>query len=132
MITPAELAGVPLFAALPHALRARLAARAADIHANPGEWISYEGDTPYFWVLLEGEVERVRTLAGRDVQVTTFDPGEYFGEIPLMLGTESFAAIRAFAAATARRSLGPGTMPSVSPTFSTKIRSRTRVTGSKK
>ncbi|MEA2664758.1 MAG: thioredoxin reductase [Candidatus Eremiobacteraeota bacterium] len=95
MITPAELADVPLFAAIPHALRARLAARSADIRANVGEWISYEGDPPYFWTLLEGEVERVKTVAGEDVRVTTFDPGEYFGEVPLMLGTESFAAIRA-------------------------------------
>jgi thioredoxin reductase (NADPH) len=95
MITPAELADIPLFAALPHALRARLAARSADIRANVGEWISYEGDPAYFWTLLEGEVERVKTVAGEDVQMTTFDPGEYFGEVPLMLGTESFAAIRA-------------------------------------
>ena len=95
MITPAELADIPLFAAVPHALRARIAARSADIHANAGEWISYEGDPPYFWTMLAGEVERVKTVAGAEVQATTFDPGEYFGEVPLMLGAESFAAIRA-------------------------------------
>ncbi|MEA2784516.1 MAG: thioredoxin reductase [Candidatus Eremiobacteraeota bacterium] len=94
MITPADLAGVPLFAAIPHALRARIAARSADIRANAGEWITYEGDPAYFWTLLEGEVERVKTVAGTEVQMTTFDPGEYFGEVPLMLGTETFAAIR--------------------------------------
>ena len=95
MITPAELADVPLFAAVPHALRARIAARSADIRANTGEWISHEGDLPYFWTLLAGEVERVKTIAGQDVQATTFDPGEYFGEVPLMLSANSFAAIRA-------------------------------------
>lgn len=95
MITPAELAGVPLFAAVSHALRARIAARSADIHANTGEWVSHEGDPPYFWTLLDGEVERVRVVAGQEVQVTTFDPGEYYGEVPLMLGAQSFAAIRA-------------------------------------
>jgi thioredoxin reductase (NADPH) len=95
MITPADLADVPLFAAIPHALRARIAARSADIRANTGEWITYEGDPAYFWTLLEGEVERVKTVAGAEVQMTTFDPGEYFGEVPLMLGTETFAAIRA-------------------------------------
>ena len=94
MITPADLAGVPLFAAIPHALRARIAARSADIRANAFEWITYEGDPAYFWTLLEGEVERVKTIAGTEVQMTTFDPGEYFGEVPLMLGTETFAAIR--------------------------------------
>ncbi len=95
MITPAELAGVPLFAAVPHALRARMAARSADIRANTGEWISHEGDAPYFWTMLDGEVERVKLVAGQEVQATTFDPGEYFGEVPLMLGASSFAAIRA-------------------------------------
>ena len=95
MITPAELAGVPLFAAIPHALRARIAARSADIRANTGEWIAHEGDPPYFWTMLEGEVERVMTVAGEEVQATTFDPGEYFGEVPLMLSSASFAAIRA-------------------------------------
>jgi thioredoxin reductase (NADPH) len=95
MITPAELAGVPLFAAVPHALRARIAARSADIRANTGEWIAHEGDPPYFWTMLEGEVERVMTIAGEEVQATTFDPGEYFGEVPLMLSSASFAAIRA-------------------------------------
>jgi thioredoxin reductase (NADPH) len=95
MITPADLAGVPLFAAIPHALRARTAARSADIRANPGEWITYEGDPPYFWTMLDGEVERVKMVAGTEVQMTTFDPGEYFGEVPLMLGTETFASIRA-------------------------------------
>ena len=95
MITPAELARVPLFAAVPHALRARIAARSADIRANTGEWISHEGDAPYFWTMLDGEVERVKPVAGQEVQATTFDPGEYFGEVPLMLGASSFAAIRA-------------------------------------
>ncbi len=95
MITPADLAGVPLFAAVPHALRARIAARSADIRVNVGEWVTYEGDPAYFWTLLDGEVERVKTAAGIETQMTTFDPGEYFGEVPLMLGTDTFAAIRA-------------------------------------
>jgi thioredoxin reductase (NADPH) len=95
MITPAELSDIPLFAAMPHALRARIAARSADIRVNAGEWISHEGDPAYFWTLLEGEVERVKIVAGEEVQATTFDAGEYYGEVPLMLGTASIAAIRA-------------------------------------
>ncbi len=95
MIIPADLAEVPLFAAVPHALRARIAARSADIRANTGEWISHEGDPAYFWTMLEGEVERVRIVGNEETQMTTFDPGEYFGEVPLMLGAQSFSAIRA-------------------------------------
>ena len=95
MITPAELADVPLFALVPHALRSRIASRSAEVRAKTGEWVSYEGDVAYFWTLLEGEVERVRVVGGKEVQVTTFDAGEYYGEVPLMLGTESFSTIRA-------------------------------------
>ena len=86
---------MPLFAELSHPLRSRLAARSADIHANAAEWIVYEGDPAYFWALLEGEVEAIKLIAGQDVQTTTFDPGEYFGEVPLMLGAKAFNGIRA-------------------------------------
>jgi len=95
MITPADLENVPLFQTMPHALRARIAARSADVHANTGEWVTYEGDVAYFWTMLEGEVERISVATGKEEQLTTFDPTEYFGEVPLMLGTESFSAIRA-------------------------------------
>jgi thioredoxin reductase (NADPH) len=95
MITPNELATVPLFAVLPHELRVRLAARAADIHANAGEWIVHEGDPAYFWVVLGGRVEIVKLVGGTEQQVTWFEPGEYFGEVPLMLTAPAFAAVRA-------------------------------------
>jgi len=95
MITPAELLAVPVFAALSHAQRARIAARAGDIHVNAGEWIVHDGDPVYFWALLSGEVEALKTVAGETRQATTFDPGEYFGEVPLMLGSVSFLGLRA-------------------------------------
>jgi thioredoxin reductase (NADPH) len=95
MITPAELLDVPVFAVLPHAQLSRIATRAADIHANPGEWIVNEGDPAYFWALLSGEVEGVRIVAGEPRQATTFDPGEYFGEVPLMLTARAFLGLRA-------------------------------------
>jgi thioredoxin reductase (NADPH) len=103
MITPDELAEVPLFAALPEALRARIASRSADIRANAGEWIVHDGDAAYFWTLLEGEVEVLSRYGGETQQITSFEPGEYFGEIPLMLGTSSFADVRAITAARLMR-----------------------------
>jgi thioredoxin reductase (NADPH) len=87
--------GVPLLAALPHPLRSRIATRAADVRANAGEWLVHDGDPAYFWVLLEGEVEAVKLVAGQPVQVSTFDPGEYFGEVPLMLAAPAFIGVRA-------------------------------------
>jgi len=95
MITASDLAEVPLFAALPHALRSRLASRAADIHVNAGEFIVNEGDPPYFWVVLAGEVEVVKIVAAAVHQISTFDAGEYFGEVPLMLTAPAFAGVRA-------------------------------------
>ena len=61
----------------------------------PGEWVTREGDAAYLWVVLSGEVERVRLMSGRETQSTTFDPTEFFGEFSVILGTESFISIRA-------------------------------------
>jgi thioredoxin reductase (NADPH) len=95
MITASELEPIPLFAAMPHALRLRLASRSADIHVNAGEFLVNEGDPPYFWVVLEGEVEAIKVVGATTQQITTFEPGEYFGEVPLMLTAPAFAAVRA-------------------------------------
>ncbi len=95
MITAGDLHAVPLFAPLPLALRTRIASRAGDLSVGAGEWIAHEGDPASFWVVLEGEIEAIRMVLGEAIQVTTFDPGEYVGEVPLMLGASSFAALRA-------------------------------------
>jgi thioredoxin reductase (NADPH) len=95
VISPAELAKVPLFALMPEALRARIASRSADISVEAGEWIVHEGSAVHFWVLLDGEVEAVKRYGGELISVSTFDPGEYFGEVPLMLGTNAYLGIRA-------------------------------------
>lgn len=95
MIEADELLAVPLFASAVSSLRERIAARSAEIVVAAGDWLTREGDPAYFWTLLSGEVERVRYLAGKETQATTFDPGEFFGEFPVILGTEQFGAMRA-------------------------------------
>ena len=95
MIEAAELEEIPLFAGVEPALRARIASRSAEILAAPGEWVTREGDAAYLWIVLSGEVERVRLMSGRETQSTTFDPTEFFGEFSVILGTESFISIRA-------------------------------------
>jgi thioredoxin reductase (NADPH) len=95
MITPDDLLTVPFFGTLSRAMLVRMSARAADIRANAQEWIVHDGDPAYFWAVLEGEVEALKMIAGEHQQVTTFDPGEYFGEVPLMLGTVAFTGLRA-------------------------------------
>jgi len=103
MIAPHEITDFPLFAAMTDALRARIVSRSADIRVKTGEWITREGESPYFWTLLEGGVEVIKRYGGDTVQVTTFERGEFFGEMPLMLGTPSFADIRALTSARLMR-----------------------------
>jgi thioredoxin reductase (NADPH) len=95
LIEANDLEDVPLFAGVPPAVRGLIASRSAEILVAPGEWVTREGDAAYLWIVLSGEVERVRLLSGRETQSTTFDPTEFFGEFSVILGTESFISIRA-------------------------------------
>ena len=95
MILPEELSGIPLFAMLPDAVRARIASRSADICVDAGEWIVFEGSTAHFWTVLSGEVEAVKRFGGEERRLRTFDAGEFFGEIPLLLGSEWYLSVRA-------------------------------------
>jgi thioredoxin reductase (NADPH) len=95
LIQPDDLAEVPLFAGVTPALRALIASRSAEILVAAQEWVTREGDAPYLWLVLSGEVERVRLLSGQETQSTTFDATEFFGEFAVILGTESFLSVRA-------------------------------------
>jgi thioredoxin reductase (NADPH) len=95
MISPEEALAVPLLAVLPEGLRERIIRRAADVTVAEGEWFVFEGDPASFWIVISGEIEVMRTVAGRLERATTFDPGEFFGEVPLMLGSGSPRGCRA-------------------------------------
>ncbi len=53
VITPADVAAVPILAVLTQPLKSRILARAADIQANADEWVIHDGDAAYFWILLD-------------------------------------------------------------------------------
>ena len=95
MITPQEIAAYEPYNGLPPALLERIASRAADISANEGEVVLFVGETSSFWTVLEGEVEVLQGYGGQVVQLTTFEPGESFGELQLVIGAESTAEVRA-------------------------------------
>ncbi len=95
MISHDDICEIPLFKMLAPPLRDRLVARAADIQVPAGEWIVHDGDPPFFWALLSGEVESIKLIAGAEQRISSFDPGEYFGEVPLMLGTSALTSLRA-------------------------------------
>ncbi len=95
MITTEDLKTVSLFADVDARLLARIASRVADIRVKKNEWIFQESDPAAFWAVIAGEVEMIKVIGGVQRQTTTFDPGEFFGEVPLMLGAATFSGCRA-------------------------------------
>jgi thioredoxin reductase (NADPH) len=95
-VITADLIGrIALFAKLPEEERASLAARAADIHLRQDEWLVVEGQAPSFYGLLEGRIDVLKDVAGREERIFTYGPGDSFGELPLLLGAPVFANLRA-------------------------------------
>jgi thioredoxin reductase (NADPH) len=104
MITDTELRSLPIFACLDEAESHRFAERAADVRLQEDEWLIREGELPYFFVLLEGRLELTKEILGRPKQLHEYKtPGEFFGEVPILLGAPAFAAIRAKTAARLAR-----------------------------
>ena len=103
MISTDEIAQVPLFAKMPEALRARIVSRSADIRVEAGEWLVHEGSAVHFWTVLEGELEVVKRYGGETMLISTFEAGDYFGEIPLMLGTNAYVGVRSITPARLMR-----------------------------
>jgi thioredoxin reductase (NADPH) len=93
MITPDLLAQIELFAQIPETERASLASRAADVRLQAGDYLLREGQQPAFFGLLEGRMDVWKVMGGRDQRIKTYGPGEYFGEVPLLLGAPSLASL---------------------------------------
>lgn len=90
-----ELRQLPLMSCLPESQLQRMAGGAADIHVNAGEWVIREGEEPWFFVLVEGSLELNKFISGKQLAVHSYKPGEFFGEVPLLLGSPAFASVRA-------------------------------------
>ena len=95
MIEARELEGIPIFDCLEPAERRRLAAKAADVRLQAGEWLIREGELPYFFVLLEGSMELTKEIFGRSQHLIDYKAGEFFGEVPLLMAAPSFASVAA-------------------------------------
>ena len=107
MITAELLKRIPLFAGVPEDERASLAARSADVRLNADEWLILEGQTPAFYALLEGRLAVHKIIAGRDQQLLVYEPGDYFGEVPLLLASPAVASVRSIEPSRVAR-LDPG------------------------
>ncbi len=95
MITPEDLRQLSFFADLDSAGYEELALAAADVCLNEGDWLIQEGDTAAFFVLLRGQLTVSKEAAGAEHVITSYLPGETFGEVPLLLGSGAVASIRA-------------------------------------
>ena len=95
MITIDELRSIPLFATLPDSESSALAARLADIRLHAGEWLVQEGEQPSFFMVVNGSLDVRKIVHGNDRQINVYRPGDYFGELPLLLGAPAIASVRA-------------------------------------
>src|ERR1700735_2830372 len=95
MISPTELQAIPIFACLDEADRQRFAERAADVRMQPEAWLIRERGATGFFVLLEGEVHLVKDILGRPKELRDYKAGDFFGELPILLGAPSLASCQA-------------------------------------
>jgi thioredoxin reductase (NADPH) len=95
MITGDMLRGVPLLAGVDAAELDMIAARAADVALHTNEWLIQEGELPAFFILISGRLTVFKTMAGDERAINEYRPGDYSGEVPLLLGSPAIASIRA-------------------------------------
>jgi thioredoxin reductase (NADPH) len=97
MFTPTELRQAKIFACLDEAECARMAQNAADVRLKAGEWPLREGETPWFYVVFECRLRIVKDILGRQTEFEEYDfkQGDFFGEVPLLLGSPVLASVRA-------------------------------------
>jgi thioredoxin reductase (NADPH) len=87
MVTAEEIEGVEVFETLDKDARERLSRVAADITLAPGEYAANEGDDRALFGVLDGLIEPVKLVDGVENVVGQREPGDIFGEVPIVLGT---------------------------------------------
>ena len=95
MFEAKDMESIPVLACLPESRRAHLAQVAADLRLCAGEWLIREGESPWFYILISGSLEVTKDFSGRPTVVNRYKPGDFFGEVPLLLGSPSVASLRA-------------------------------------
>jgi len=97
MFTIDELKQVKLFSCLGDAECLRCAETAADVRLAPGEWLIREGEPPWFFILFEGRLRLLKEVLGRAQELFDYEyaVGDFFGETPILLGTQALVSLRA-------------------------------------
>jgi thioredoxin reductase (NADPH) len=94
MITVEDLKQFPIFACLEPSYLARLTAKAADVRLEVDEYLVREGELPHFFILLEGGLELTKEILGQSQHLTDYKVGEFFGEVPILMGAPAFVSVR--------------------------------------
>jgi thioredoxin reductase (NADPH) len=98
MFTSDELNRIKIFSCLEETERIRYAEKAADVRLGTGEWLIREGEPPWFFVLFEGRLRMAKDVMGRQEDLDEhyeYQVGDFFGETPLLLGTQALVSLRA-------------------------------------
>jgi thioredoxin reductase (NADPH) len=96
MVELEDLRRLELFGHLPIEMLRRLVAKVGEVMLAAGEYAVHEGEVPAFFVLLSGKMELTKRVAGIERVVSVRDdPGAFFGEVSLVLGSLTIANLRA-------------------------------------
>jgi thioredoxin reductase (NADPH) len=95
MITVEHLRAMKLFEDVPHGELQTIANRAADIHLAEGDWLVSEGEVPSFFGCISGRLDVRKGSGGDEHKVMEYEPGDTFGETPLLLDTAAVVSVRA-------------------------------------
>ncbi|HEY4357738.1 MAG TPA: FAD-dependent oxidoreductase [Acidobacteriaceae bacterium] len=95
MIAPTDLSQVDLFSGLSPEDLAHFARKAADVRLRPDDWLVREGERSGFYVVLKGNLRFVKDIHGKDYEVHVNGPGDFFGEMPNILGVLSGVSAQA-------------------------------------
>jgi thioredoxin reductase (NADPH) len=95
MITVDHLRGMKLFEFVPEHELQSIAACAADIELGDGAWLISEGELPSFYGCISGRLQVLKGIGEEQHAVAEYEPGDTFGELPLLLDSASIASVRA-------------------------------------
>ena len=95
MFEAKDMEQIPVLACLPESRRTQLAQVAADLRLCAGEWLIREGESPWFYILISGTMEVTKDFNGRPKVVNMYKPGDFYGEVPMLLNAPSMASVRA-------------------------------------
>jgi thioredoxin reductase (NADPH) len=103
MIESSELGAVPLLAKVAPEDLVDLARSAGDVRLGTGEYAIHEGDERALFIVLDGNIEVVKSIDGIERRIGVRAPGQIFGAVPIIFGTPFQGGYRALQPARVAR-----------------------------